>query len=42
LQVEGVSVVDPDARQRVGSRTPEREFGPLVAVYVEEGEFFAL
>src|SRR5205823_6048136 len=32
LQVEGVSVMDPDAGHRVGSRAPERKFGALVAI----------
>src|SRR5262249_27935619 len=37
LKIEGVSAVDPYACQGAGSRAAERNFGPLVAINVEEG-----
>ena len=41
LQVQGVSTVDADARQRLGGRASERRFSTLVAIHVEEGELVA-
>jgi hypothetical protein len=37
LKVEGVSTVDADACHHIGSRAPERGFGTLITIHVEEG-----
>src|SRR5437870_5765995 len=40
LQVKGVSVLHPDASQRVGGGSPKRRLVTLMAIHVEKGDLF--